>query len=469
MPIATCASCHAKEAGQFARSVHATVGFDCLECHGGALEYRLPAERLAAYTQPPTQTKPTAATRPAFDHGKRFSGKPSRSQVPDRCGECHANVEFMNPYGLRTDQLARYRTSGHGKTLFAKKDDRVAVCIDCHGTHDVLGAKDPGSSINPLRVPDTCGRCHADRSLIAGYGLATTVVADYKASLHGRGLLEQGDTGMPTCATCHGNHAARPPGVRDVGHVCGRCHQQTETYFKEAMHAKLPDFPPCVGCHATSPDREVHKILPVTRSPEDLVKSYRSRWEQLVDDGVTAAQIDATLAKEMLRDDETFAVRLRTVCKRCHRPDVQVGHRVLFKHVDEGAIARGQTLDKMIREAELKYVETSARVDRVGHGELLVQSEAFALEQAKTQLIALSAIQHTLDEKRVTETAKNVLDACRQIESSLDEKEAGLHRRRWALAPMWLFLLVFIAALWTKYKRLKRVHVVPLRTPVEGV
>ena len=46
-----------------------------------------------------------------FDHGTPFHGKPPRADIPSLCGDCHANVTRMNPFGLRTDQLTRYWTS----------------------------------------------------------------------------------------------------------------------------------------------------------------------------------------------------------------------------------------------------------------------------------------------------------------------------------------------------------------------
>lgn len=442
--LMTCADCHDEEAEQLGRSVHAAADVGCRDCHGGEERYDL------------------GAMEQAFDHGKAFRGKPARIHVPELCGGCHSDVELMNPYGLRTDPWDRYKTSGHGKRLYADQDERVAVCNDCHGTHEVLRSKDPRSLTNPMNVPDMCGRCHADAALMSGYNLSGDVVWQYKESVHGQGLLISGDEAMPTCATCHGNHAARPPGFRDVGHVCAQCHQQTETYFKQSVHAKFPGFPPCVGCHAATPSGHDHRIMPVTRSPEELVMMHGPRWEQLLESGATQERIDEVLSSEMLEADADAVVRLRLVCARCHGEPRPGGHRAFLEEVDRRAMALGPEFDRMIRDAELRYLQTGARVDRVGRGVLLVQEEAFALEQARTDLIALAAIQHTLDEKRVTEALRKVLDVCRQINTSLDEKEARLRWRYWALLPMWAFLLLFICALWVKYKRLRKAYVVPI-------
>ena len=67
-----------------------------------------------------------------------FKGKIDRRQIPQLCGSCHSNPNLMRQYdpSLRTDQLAEYHTSVHGKRL-AAGDTKVAVCIDCHSVHDI--------------------------------------------------------------------------------------------------------------------------------------------------------------------------------------------------------------------------------------------------------------------------------------------------------------------------------------------
>jgi hypothetical protein len=135
---ATCATCHPLEAGWLTASVHRTI--HCKECHRGLESYPLAPQEVEK-----VQRRSPDAGLP-FDHGSSFASRPKRTDVPLLCGECHADVERMNPYGLRTDQLAQYKTSMHGKALFGRQDDRVAVCTDCHGPpHTVLTKSGRGS------------------------------------------------------------------------------------------------------------------------------------------------------------------------------------------------------------------------------------------------------------------------------------------------------------------------------------
>jgi cytochrome c553 len=66
------------------------------------------------------------------DPGSAWSGGPP-----------HSNPIMMRPYNLRTDQLALYKTSQHGRLLYQKGDRNTATCVSCHGTHDIKSVNDP--------------------------------------------------------------------------------------------------------------------------------------------------------------------------------------------------------------------------------------------------------------------------------------------------------------------------------------
>ena len=157
-PAATCDACHKLQAEPLARSVHAALG--CRDCHDGQASYRVSSEEVRRYAAAlgAGSAQPHPAS-PTFDHGSGFAGKPARKDIPELCGACHANVERLNPYGLSTDSLAGYWTGGHGKTLCQSGDDRVAVCIDCHGAHDIVPGRGsrrgllPSSRIHATQQP----------------------------------------------------------------------------------------------------------------------------------------------------------------------------------------------------------------------------------------------------------------------------------------------------------------------------
>lgn len=243
----SCIDCHSVLEGNlqapakaFANDIHARFGFSCADCHGGNRN----------------ETDPEAAMSKA--HG--FVGKIPRTAVPERCARCHSNAGFMEKYKprQRVDQLAQYRTSVHGKRL-ASGDVKVATCIDCHSVHDIREVKDPLSPVHPLRLPETCARCHADPAHMAGYKLPTDQFASYRKSVHWEALAKRGDLSAPSCASCHGNHGAQPPEVDSVAAVCGTCHVMMEDLYKKSPHQ--PVFAAmgaagCVVCHSN------HEIRP---------------------------------------------------------------------------------------------------------------------------------------------------------------------------------------------------------------
>jgi Doubled CXXCH motif (Paired_CXXCH_1) len=239
----TCIDCHGSLEGnlkvteeQYAQDIHAQKGLTCAACHGG---------------------DPTSME--AMNKKKGFKGHIDRKQVPELCAKCHSDGAYMRQYNpsLRTDQLAQYKTSVHGKRL-AGGDTKVAVCIDCHGVHGIRAVKDPRSKVYPLNVADTCARCHADGKYMASYPIKHDQFAGYSASVHHDALMVRGDLSAPTCSTCHGNHGAAPPGVASVVNVCSTCHVFQAQLFDISPHKAAfaaAGLPGCVTCHSN------HRIL----------------------------------------------------------------------------------------------------------------------------------------------------------------------------------------------------------------
>ena len=245
----SCAACHNRLGGklgpparEFAASVHREAGLTCVTCHGG--DASLPGEE-------------------SMSPKRGFRGKPSARQIPEFCGRCHSNIAMMRQYNLRTDQLAEYKMSVHGKRLYEKNDPNIAVCTSCHGKHDIRRKTDPKSQVFHSNVPAMCGRCHADARRMKPYKISTTQLEDFEKGVHGRilsGNLPGKNPGIaPNCATCHGIHGATPPGVREVGNVCGSCHGAVNGYFRESPHftaVQEVGEPKCVTCHGNHSNRK---------------------------------------------------------------------------------------------------------------------------------------------------------------------------------------------------------------------
>lgn len=292
----SCLECHSVLEGRlqapakaFANDIHARFGFSCADCHGGNRN----------------EMDPEAAMSKA----RGFVGKIPRTAVPERCAHCHSNASLMEKYKprQRVDQMAQYRTSVHGKRL-ATGDTKVATCIDCHSVHDIREVKDPLSPVHPLRLPETCARCHADPAYMAGYKLATDQFANYRKSVHWEALAKRGDLSAPSCASCHGNHGAQPPEVESVAAVCGTCHVVMEDLYKKSPHQ--PVFAAmgaagCVVCHSN------HEIRPpnvgMLAGPNAVCSQCHDATSA---GGIAAAEMAqqiTSLEKALARSDEILA------------------------------------------------------------------------------------------------------------------------------------------------------------------
>jgi predicted CXXCH cytochrome family protein len=248
----SCATCHletgderlVKPVKDFAGDIHAAKGFGCVACHGGDAK---------------------EAGMEAMDPAKGYIGKPERQQVAPVCGRCHSDARFMKQYNpsLRVDQVVEYATSVHGRRLRELGDPKVATCVGCHPAHSIKPPSDPQSSVHPLHVADTCGRCHADAKYMEPYKIPTNQLQKYKQSVHWQTMSVKGDLSAPTCNKCHGNHGAAPPGISWVGNVCGQCHSVQGELFGKSVHAKAfveMGTPGCATCHSNHEIKEASDV-----------------------------------------------------------------------------------------------------------------------------------------------------------------------------------------------------------------
>ncbi|HVI81915.1 MAG TPA: hypothetical protein VM717_04150 [Chthoniobacterales bacterium] len=242
---------------QLVDDVHFQRGLSCAGCHGG---------------------DPTAELGHA--HVKEWPEKDrdkNRGWVVQFCARCHSDPGLMHQFNaaLPTDQLAKFKDSPHGKTLMEKHDDRAPSCVSCHGVHGIRPAKDPQSKVYARNVPETCGACHANQATMAGFKrtdgspLPTTQLAEYRNSVHGKALLGRGDLGAPACNTCHGNHAASPPGIAQVSKSCNLCHSANAGLFDGSKHKQAFDehnWPECGQCHGNHAIAKTHDSMLLTGS-----------------------------------------------------------------------------------------------------------------------------------------------------------------------------------------------------------
>ena len=144
---------------------------DCLGCHGadpGMTMDLTSGEKLPVYVDQAAFAKSV--------HGEIL-----------RCTDCHSEKtgypHDSKPFATRRDVAVAYydgckscHFANYTKTLdgvhyavMAKGNRKAALCVDCHGSHDIQRASEPRT-----RISQTCATCHP------------TVFAISAASVHGR-------------------------------------------------------------------------------------------------------------------------------------------------------------------------------------------------------------------------------------------------------------------------------------------
>lgn len=144
-----------------------------------------------------------------------------RLDLPEVCGTCHAK------------QRDEYRVSVHGVEN-AKGNGAVAVCSDCHTTHDIASPK-----VANVRhaITRNCGNCHADS------------YRSYRQTYHGQ-VHTLGYAYTAKCYDCHGSHTVKrvsdPNSTvheRNRLKTCRTCHTDATAGFVTFQpHANAQDF-----------------------------------------------------------------------------------------------------------------------------------------------------------------------------------------------------------------------------------
>jgi hypothetical protein len=331
---------------KFSQDIHAERGLTCASCHGGD----------------PTSDDPDKS----MSRKAGWKGKIDRKQIPQLCGSCHSDPAFMRQFnpGVRTDQLAQYHTSVHGKR-WAAGDTKVAVCTDCHSVHDLKAPSDPRSTVNPVNVATTCARCHADANYMKGYSIPTDQFAKYSTSVHHDALAVRGDLSAPTCSTCHGNHGAAPPGVDKVQNVCSTCHVFQAQMYEKSSHKDVfqaASLPGCVVCHnnhgivhptdaklGTGPEAvcmQCHKPGDECDQARAALFTDLGRLDQAISNADRVLAVaessgmevsEARLAQSQARDSLTKArVTLHSFRKDLMDQDIQAGLNMAARNLEAG-------------------------------------------------------------------------------------------------------------------------------------
>lgn len=391
----SCITCHQQlddrlkaPTDDLANDIHAKNGISCDGCHGGDADLKL-AEDMEA----------------AMDIKKGYIGVPKRMAIPKFCSQCHSDASYIKRFNpnLPVDQYQQYLTSQHGLTL-ATGDTKVAVCTDCHGSHNIQPATIFTSKVFPNNIPATCGTCHSNAEYMKSYNIPVDQEELYKKSVHGISLFEKGDRSAPVCNDCHGNHGAIPPGIASISHVCGICHVSQAEMFAQSPHSQAfatRNIPQCESCHGN------HEV--------------------------TATRLDM------------LGVGQQSLCVDCHDSNSR-GYAMAqqMRQREDELVAKIKLADSLLTKAERAGVEVS--------------DGKFLLTDAKNALTKARSVIHFFSLDKFNEVVAPGLEIGHRAaeQGTLALKEVQ-NRRRW-LAIISIIIFVAAISLYFKIKMVKTQH-----------
>jgi hypothetical protein len=256
----------------------------CLGCHGSADQvHQFPnGDTIAvkvdpqAFDQAVHNTLACQVCHPSitgFPHPQNTAGSAREytQQFKDTCKQCHPN------------QATEVMDSAHA-VLAKNGNPNTPICADCHDPHTQVKIQkdsngDP-AAVENVKIAGTCEKCHS------------TIVSEYKNSVHGKGAFAENNPDVPACHDCHGIHkisTARTAEFRlNSPQLCANCHTRqdimgkygistqvlntyvsdfhgtTVTLFKHTSPELVTNKPVCYDCHG------VHNIAAVNDPQKGL-------------------------------------------------------------------------------------------------------------------------------------------------------------------------------------------------------
>ncbi|MBI5463439.1 MAG: cytochrome b/b6 domain-containing protein, partial [Ignavibacteriales bacterium] len=200
--------------------LHAQSKADCLQCHSDkSLTTERNGKTISLFAdEGKLNSSPHAklvcvACHSGFDP----NNMPHKEKIePVNCMTCHRDAPVWHRFHpqMATPQVAKANGRNGSKDI---------SCKNCHGTHDVVSPKVPGSKFFAANLVAACTACHTDKK------------ETFLKSAHGE-AFGAGVKGAPTCFGCHKNDITKAREGRD------------------SVQIKIAQEQVCLSCHLDNPD-----------------------------------------------------------------------------------------------------------------------------------------------------------------------------------------------------------------------
>ena len=236
------------------------ANFRCLRCHADPdekVKVRKDGSKNFIYIDPKVFEHSVHGKQPCTGCHNNVDKLPHPKPLPKSVGciECHkkkfeAQKDSKDPQYKRLEvvvqQMEGYLHSIHAQPNKKDISKINATCYDCHEAHNIGSLGSLQRAEHRMKNPEVCGRCHEKQ------------LDEYKASMHGKAVLEKKDTKSAVCSDCHSTHhissAKGDPMKLEITRNCGNCHEKArETYFK-SYHGQVNKLgythtAKCYDCH----------------------------------------------------------------------------------------------------------------------------------------------------------------------------------------------------------------------------
>lgn len=164
-----CIDCHGSHQITSLSYDRGTSAAKCRECHPKLYTTYANSVHGDALVNSKNQDVPICSDcHRAHDTGDPLSVD-YRDDIPVMCSNCHASEAVAGKYGLSTDVVKTYLSDFHGSTVSIYRKQRagayrpqkpIAVCTDCHGTHDIKSISVLGAGEVKSLLLRKCQQCH---------------------------------------------------------------------------------------------------------------------------------------------------------------------------------------------------------------------------------------------------------------------------------------------------------------------
>ncbi len=370
-------------------------------------------------------------------------GKPGK-HAEDTCIGCHAKLDDAR---LKAPAEAAANDIHHTQGI---------SCAGCHGGDPT--SDDPGVAMSrskgfvakfaPQAVPEMCGSCHSDATLMLRYApnIPTDQLAQYRTSKHGQALAK-GDANVAVCTSCHGVHGVLPPSdarapvyPTRIVETCGRCHGNAAlmsrygikgneiSEYKSSVHyaalvtkndLSAPTCKSCHGAHGATPPG----ISSVSNVCGTCHLSQRERFDQSPHKDAFAAleqpACESCHSNHAILHpkDSSIGIGDKQICGSCHSAG------------DNGASAAAR-IAATLSQASSAETAARARVQGVERAGMLMDEATVKLEEAHQAYVMAQLEIHTANVGHVEAQTKIVLAGVAAADKAAAAAEGEIRFRR---------------------------------------